>query len=219
MSACARAYAQQNTHAIGLKKAKGLVVAAVPTLLVHGIWDSAPRLEPLRQGLLARGVAEVVSLSLTPNNGSAPIPVLAEQVQNASIRLAARFDLVGFSMGALVSRYFLQRLGGRLRVRRFISISGPHHGTLTAYALPLAGVRDMRPKSALLKDLESDDDPWGAASVHTVSTPFDLMIVPSRSSQLPGSRSHREFPVKMHRFMISDARVLDHVAQVLLATE
>jgi triacylglycerol lipase len=194
-------------------------MTAFPTLFVHGIWDSAARVAPLRQGLEMRGISNVHAFDLVPNTGSATIPELAVQVQAAAEKLP-RFDLVGFSMGALTSRYYLQRLGGLKRVRRFISISGPQAGTLTAYALPfLRGVQQMRPNSALLQDLARDEHPFGAVDVHTITTPFDLMIVPSTSGELKGSKSHKSFPVKMHRWMITDARVLDHVAQLLRAAE
>jgi triacylglycerol lipase len=52
--------------------------------------------------------------------------------------------------------------------------------------------------------------------VHTVWTPYDLMILPAKSSQLPGARSDLRVPVAMHRFMLSDPRVLDHVANLLI---
>jgi len=186
---------------------------------VHGIWDSSTRLEPLRAGLAARGIASAQPIDLRPNDGRAPIPLLASQVAHAvdnALSSDGLVDLVGFSMGALVSRWYIQRGGGRARVRRFISISGPHHGTLNAFALPLAGVRQMRPGSELLRDLESDPDPWGPVEVHTVWTPYDLMILPAKSSQLPGARSDLRVPVAMHRFMLSDPRVLDHVANLLI---
>lgn len=192
----------------------------MPVLLVHGIWDSSSRLAPLRTGLLLRGVRDVHAIDLVPNDGRAPIPVLAEIVarEAASLRAktgADRIDVVGFSMGALVSRWFLQRGGGKEVVRRFVSISGPHRGTVTAWALPFAGTRDMRPRSALIRDLEADADPFGDVEVHCVHTPFDLMIVPAKSSVLERAASARTFPVPLHRWMIEDARVLDHVASLL----
>src|SRR6478752_392597 len=95
----------------------------VPILLVHGIWDSAARIGPLARGLAARGLHGVHSFDLQPNDGSAPIEVLAEQVRSQVDALRAqhaceRIDVVGFSMGALTSRYYLQRCGGTAHVRR-----------------------------------------------------------------------------------------------------
>lgn len=194
--------------------------SGVPVLLVHGIWDSATRLDPLRTGLKTRGIADVESIDLVPNDGRAPIAVLGARVAKAAAELqrkhgCERIDLVGFSMGALVTRWFIQRGGGRSTVRRFVSISGPHGGTLTAYALPFAGVRDMRPASDLLRDLAADADPWGSVEVHCLYTPFDLMIVPAKSAVLPNARAVHRFTVPMHRFMITNARVLDSVAAIL----
>ena len=162
------------------------------------------------------------AVDLVPNDGRARIAALGAFVALEAEALAKResaekVDIVGFSMGALVSRWYVQRGGGKDRVRRFVSISGPHHGTMTAYALPLAGARDMRPDSALLKDLGADAEPFGSVEVHCVYTPYDLMIVPARSAVHASACSVREFPVAMHRWMIRDARVLDHVAALLRA--
>jgi triacylglycerol lipase len=189
-------------------------------LLVHGIWDSAERIAPLADALRARGHGAVFAFDLRPNDGRAPIERLAEQVQREADRILAErapapLDLVGFSMGALIARYYLQRLGGKSRIRRFISISGPHAGTWTAYGLPFAGVRQMRPGSALVRALASDPDPFGAVEVHCLYTPWDLMILPPRSSILPGARSVERVPVRLHRWMLTDPRVVERVAERL----
>lgn len=198
-----------------------------PTLLVHGIWDTGAKLDRLRRGLGDRGIAPVSCLDLVPNDGSAPISLLAESVEKAARALATehgeRIDLVGFSMGALVSRYFVQRLSGKSLVRRFVSVSGPHAGTTLARVVPdrlhrteMLGVRDMRPKSELLTDLEEDADPFGPVEVHVLYTPFDLMILPAKSSRLRGAASETEVPVPLHRLMISHPRAIGAIADRLL---
>lgn len=192
----------------------------VPLLVVHGLWDSLTRIDPLVQGLRARGIERVLGFDLLPSSGRAPITELARQVAEQADALrresgAQQIDLLGFSMGALAARCYLQQGGGRTHVRRFISISGPHAGTLTAFALPFAGVRDMRPGSALLRALEADADPYGSVEVHCIYTPLDLMIVPASSSILRGARSIHRVPIPLHRWMIRDPRVLDLAARLL----
>jgi triacylglycerol lipase len=162
-------------------------------------------------------VRGLVPVELRPNTGSAPLEELGNQVRRRAEALVpespdGRVDVVGFSMGALVSRWWIQRGGGKALARVFVSISGPHHGTLGAWGLPLAGVRQMRPRSPFLLDLARDPDPWGDVAVHCLYTPYDLMIVPATSSILPGARSVEAIPVPLHRWMISDERVLDAVA-------
>jgi triacylglycerol lipase len=176
----------------------------------------------MARGLGARGIRALQSFDLDPADGRAPIPELARQVQIQVDAMLQRYgcpriDLVGFSMGALASRYYLQRCGGRERVRRFVSISGPHAGTWTAYALPFAGVRQMRPGSELLRGLDADADPWGEVEVHCVYTSLDLMIRPPTSSILRGARATHCVRVPLHRWMIHDSAVLDLVARTLLA--
>ena len=194
---------------------------APPVLLVHGIWKSGTQLAALARRLRTAGLrAECVDLH--PADGSAPILELAGQVARAADALLAStgapgLDLVGFSMGALVVRAYIQRLDGRARVRRYVSIAGPHAGTLTARLLAQPGARDMRPGSALLASLAADPDPWGPVEVHAFLTPYDLMVVPARTSLLAGARSTRVFPVLLHRWMVSDERVLGAVVEVLTA--
>jgi triacylglycerol lipase len=193
---------------------------AVPVLLVHGIWNSSSQMSLLRASLVQGGIERVHSMDLVPNDGQASIAELGMQVSREAEALAVRFgveriDIVGFSMGALVSRWFLQRAGGTQRVRRFVSISGPHHGTVTAYALDSIGVRDMRPRSALLRDLASDADPFASVEVHCVYTPLDLMIVPATSSILAGARTVRAFAVPVHRWMVHRPAVIAHVRSLL----
>lgn len=191
-----------------------------PLLLVHGLWDSLIRIDPLREGLRRRGVERIHGFDLRPSNGRAPIVELSRQVAAQADALrresgAPSIDILGFSMGALAERCYLQQGGGREHVRRFISISGPHAGTWTAFALPFAGVRDMRPQSALLRALEADTNPFGTVEVHCIYTPFDLMIVPATSSVLPAAHSVHRVPIPLHRWMIRDPRVLDLAAQLL----
>lgn len=191
-----------------------------PILLVHGIWDTGAKLAKMRRGLEREGLGPVRAIDLRPNDGRASILELARQVERATTELSAdapdrRVDVVGFSMGALVTRAFVQRLGGKQRVRRFVSISGPHAGTMTAYALPFAGAREMRPDSALLRELAADADPWGDVEVHVLYTPYDLMIVPAASSRLGGAASETVLPIPLHRWMIEDRRAIARVAAIL----
>lgn len=193
-----------------------------PVVVVHGIWDDARSIGPLVRGLARHGVQNVSAIELDPPWGTADLETLAEQlggfVERARrLHAAPAVDLVGFSMGALVTRVYLQLFGGHAHARSFVSISGPHRGTLTAYALPLSGVRQMRPGSALLRALGDDVSHLSALAVHCVVTPFDAMIVPSDSGVLRGARSVHRLPVLLHRLMVHDPRVHALVARLLAA--
>lgn len=196
-----------------------------PVVVVHGILDNARRIDPLVRGLRERGVGPLAAIDLTPRFSTPPLEVFAGQLQRfVEDTLRAHdtheLDLVGFSMGALITRLYLSEFAAGVRVRRFVSISGPHRGTLVARLAPegkpwLAGVRQMRPGSPLLTRLGDDASTLGPTLVHCVYTPFDALIVPPSSSVLRGATSVHRIPVLMHRLMLSDPRVHACVAALL----
>ncbi|MBE3037793.1 MAG: lipase [Chloroflexi bacterium] len=190
-----------------------------PVLLVHGIDDNHTRLSRISAALLAHGFAPVSAMDIIPPDGSISIESMGEQVLNAVHQLqqtahSPKVDIVAYSMGALAVRHFLQRQGGQALVRRFISIAGPHHGTLTAYMRHGKAIRQMRPGSDLIRDLNNDRAPWGNVEVFSFWTPLDLTIIPATSALLRGARN-RSFFVPVHPLMVYDRRVITAVQQTL----
>ena len=186
--------------------------ARPPVVLVHGIWDSGAVFDRMSEKLRATGAPEVLAIDLEPNDGGEALASLARQLEDAVVRLQARthaprVDVVGFSMGSLVARWWLARYGGAGRTRRFISLAGPQHGTLTAWFSWKTGARDMRPGSVFLQALEADAHGFGEVEVSSYWTPFDLMILPASSGVLPGAREQR-FLVGLHGWMTTDEGVL-----------
>lgn len=195
----------------------------LPVLLVHGLHDTPQGLETMKRHLEQAGWPVVRFAPLLPNDGSLGVPEMARQVGQAAEALrsetgAPRIDVVAFSMGALVTRVWLQLQGGKEEVRRFISISGPQAGTMMAYVHPGLGVKQMRPRSPLLRALARDPHPFGQVEVHTFWTPLDMIVVPATSARLPDARE-RMFLVPLHHWMRDDPRVLSAVTEVLGAPE
>ena len=152
-----------------------------------------------------------------PSNGSVPIERLAEQL---AIYVETTFDrnepvnLFGFSMGGLIDRYFLQRLGGVERVARFVTVATPHQGTQTARVFPFPAAVQMRPSSDFLNDLNSDLTALEQVRFTSIWTPFDLTIVPSTSSVLPVGRSRRVYAAA-HGLIPYDPFVMRSVGEAL----
>ncbi len=187
-----------------------------PVLLVHGIADSGRNMEWMARHLRREGW-EVHTLNLTPNWAQAGIGTLAAQVDAYSRAQFGerKFDLVGFSMGGLVSRYYVQRLGGLDCVERLITLSAPHNGSILAHLVPNRGCREMRPGSPFLRDLQSDASRLGGVKFTSLYTPYDLVILPAHSSVMLQARNIR-LPVAAHPLMVLDRRCLRAVASALL---
>ena len=187
-----------------------------PVLLVHGIWDTGQVFRRM-SSYLKQQSCDVYDLDLVPNNADSPLEELAQQVAN---HISANFspdkplDLVGFSMGGIVSRYYIQRLGGIKRIQRFITISSPHHGTWVAYLSQRRGVKQMRPNSQFLQDLNQDVSILKQIDFTSIWTPLDMMIVPASSSKMPVGKEI-VIPVLLHAWMLIDPRMLAAVAEAL----
>lgn len=103
-----------------------------PVLLIHGLHDTTRIFQTLSTYLNQWGWS-IYSFNLKPNNGDAPLEQLAQQVADYVDKTFSpneRLDLVGLSMDGLVSRYYIQQLGGIDRVQSLVTLGTLHHGTL-----------------------------------------------------------------------------------------
>lgn len=185
-------------------------------LLIHGITDTTVVFNRMSAYLSGLGWS-VHSFNLIPNNGDCTLDKLAKQVSDYVAKTfdpKQPLDVIGFSMGGLVSRYYIQRLGGIERVQRFVSISAPNNGTLAAYLSWRPGCVQMRPDSEFLRDLNKDVAMLKRLNFTVIWTPFDVMIVPAKSSQLPVGKEVT-LPVRLHSWMLADQRILKVVSAAL----
>ncbi|WP_373540557.1 esterase/lipase family protein [Chamaesiphon sp.] len=193
-----------------------LNVTRNPVLLVHGLMDTRQKMGSIAKYLRGLGW-EVYDIDLTPNNGATRLEILAAQVCDLVDRTFAphqSIDLLGFSMGGIVTRYYIQRLGGIDRVQRFVTISAPHRGTIAAHFSLRPGCMQMRPDSDFMRDLNSDVDRLNSLNFTSLWTPFDLIILPPNSSEL-GIGTEIAVPVVAHPLMVSDRRILQLIAHAL----
>lgn len=179
-----------------------------PVLLVHGFQDDAKKMQAMASALRRDGWT-VLTPTLSPSGCQVGNEVLAQQLSDfieANVPRNTRCDLVGFSMGGIVCRYYLQRLGGIGRVDRFVAISVPEHGTWWARMCPpesrrWPGAIQLCPDSAFLRDLNSDAHVLDQVRFTTMWTPLDLMILPAGSSRMPIG-SETKLWVPLHPLMV-----------------
>ncbi|WP_018543991.1 esterase/lipase family protein [Streptomyces sp. LaPpAH-108] len=133
------------------------VPAGPPVILLHGFIDNRSVFVLLRRSLAQNGRQRVESLNYSPLTCDirTAAELLARHVEEICERTGSRqIDIVGHSLGGLIARYYVQCLGGDLRVRTLVTLGTPHAGTR---AIPLANahpiVRQMRPDSAVIEEL------------------------------------------------------------------
>jgi len=101
----------------------------------------------------------------------------------------AEIVVVGHSMGGMVARYLIEKLGYEDEVDTLLTFGSPHQGTRVAipFGIPLfgsEGARDLSPGSQFLQSLNKDglSEEVDYAAVYT---PNDVAIVPKKNARLP----------------------------------
>ncbi|MFD3536529.1 esterase/lipase family protein [Streptomyces sp. NPDC058664] len=158
-----------------------------PVLLLHGFVDNRSVFVLLRRALARHGRDRVESLNYSPL--TCDLRAAAEQLGRRVEEIRARtghaeVDIVGHSLGGLIARYYVQRLGGDSRVRTLVTLGTPHEGTTVA---PLADahplVRQMRPGSEVLREL-AGPSPGCRTRFVSFWSDLDQVMVPAETARL-----------------------------------
>jgi triacylglycerol lipase len=129
-----------------------------------------------------------------------------------------RIDLLGFSIGGVIARTWIQLLGGHRRTRRFLSVGSPQQGTLTAQPWPgriFRGIADLKWGSSLLQRLNGDLDRLRRIECHSFYSALDLAVLPGWRAVLPVGR-HTMLPVLTHPQLLRDPAAIQPLAEALL---
>lgn len=198
-------------------------LARRPLVLLHGLWDTPRLFRRLEAALRARAPQlELFAPHLPHRLGATPIGHLAADLAQLIVERfggSQPLDLLGFSMGGVIGRTWLQQHGGLPRTRRFVCVGSPQRGTLTAQLVPralLAGIADMKIGSALLRELDCDGAQLAALECHSLFTATDLTVFPGWRAVLPQGERWA-VPVLSHRQLIAHPRALHQLVELLLA--
>jgi triacylglycerol lipase len=157
------------------------LTARTPVLLVHGLVDNRSVFAVMRRSLRRRGFAQVCSWNYSPRlrDVESTAATLGRHVERVCEETGHdRVHVVGHSLGGLVARYLVQRLGGDARVDRLVTLGTPHGGSRWAHALPIPVGRQLRPGSPLLRELDRPA-PGCRTEVTAVYSDLDQVVVPS----------------------------------------
>ncbi|MEU7135619.1 alpha/beta fold hydrolase [Streptomyces sp. NPDC046261] len=158
-----------------------------PVLLLHGFIDNRSVFVLLRRSLRRHGWRQVWSLNYSPLTCDlrTAAGMLGRHVEEVCARTGReQVDMVGHSLGGLIARYYIQRLGGDARVRTLVTLGTPHGGTRVAplmSAHPL--VRQMRPDSDVIAELA---EPAPHCATHFISfwSDLDQIMVPVETAAI-----------------------------------
>ncbi|WP_078888366.1 alpha/beta fold hydrolase [Streptomyces sclerotialus] len=158
-----------------------------PVLLLHGFIDNRSVFVLLRRSLRRHGWRHLEALNYSPLTCDIrkAAELLGRHVEDLCERTGhRRIDMVGHSLGGLIARYYVQRLGGDARIRTLVTLGTPHGGTRLAALLPAHPlVRQMRTDSDVIKDLAR---PAPNCRTHFVCfwSDLDQMMVPAETARI-----------------------------------
>lgn len=191
-----------------------------PLVLVHGLLDSPAVFNKLRQTLGERRPHLLIP-ALPLRFGLTPIEQAAELLGGhiqATFGMEQPIDLLGFSIGGVIARTWIQLLEGHQRTRRFISVGSPQQGTLTAQPWPgriFKGIAGLKWGSGLLERLNSNLDTLHRIECHSFYSAIDLAVLPGWRAVLPvGART--QLPVATHPQLLRDQAAIGPLARELL---
>jgi hypothetical protein len=196
------------------------LAARIPVLLVHGLIDNRSVFAVMRRGLRRRGFAQVCSWNYSPllRDVESAAAALGEHIERICQETGhEKVHVVGHSMGGLVARYLVQRLGGDRRVDTLVTLGTPHAGTLWAHFLPTPLVRQLRPGSSLIREL-AEPAPGCSTRVTAVYSDLDQMLVPATVGRCdhPDLHARNVFVRGVgHMSLPINRAVLDEVAATL----
>ena len=169
-------------------------MSAIPVVLVHGFMASPLLLRPIKRQLKRQGFV-VYLVQLSPLSIQ-DIRQLAKQLDENIERVCwvedvEEVDVVGFSLGGLTALYYQHFVAQQRRIRRFVALGSPFHGTEAARTwLPVMGtvskgIWQVLPDASMIKKLGEAGIPDGVTAT-SISMLGD-QISPPDSCHLEGA--------------------------------
>ncbi len=164
----------------------------VPVILVHGYFGNRGYFRALVRNLEARGIGPLFTPTLraafaTIEDFTVDLHAEIERVAKATCQ--EEVVLICHSMGGLAARSYLCTHGSA-RLRKLITVSSPHHGTVHALLGAGANARQMRLDSVFIAELcerEARRAPeCGATSIYSC---HDNLVAPQETSRLAWARN------------------------------
>lgn len=164
----------------------GVTELGTPILLLHGLADNHSIFTLLRRGLLRRGFSQVFAMnySFRTKDVRTLAIQLAEEIETIVEETGyERIHVVAHSLGGVIARYYVTRLGGDERVHTLVTLGSPHSGTLLAHVAPTPLGRQLRPASPLMKELHQPA-PGCRTRVVAFWSDTDEAIIPAVNASL-----------------------------------
>ncbi|MGW4029194.1 esterase/lipase family protein [Streptomyces sp. NPDC004838] len=162
-----------------------------PVLFVHGLGGASWNWDEMIDDFVAAGWSRDRLHAISYNTAQSSV-LTAEEIKDEADALrartgAAKIDIVGHSLGALNTRWYVKFLGGASYVDDWVSIGGVNYGTYGALTCVLDSCRDAWPGSDFLDRLNGGDPSPGPVNYTTIWSWCDEAVQPDSFATLEGA--------------------------------
>jgi pimeloyl-ACP methyl ester carboxylesterase len=192
-----------------------------PVLLVHGYGHNSSAWLMLRKALKRAGFTSIHTMNYNPLRHDIPeiARKLSDRVQQIlELTGAEKVNLVGHSLGGVVSRWYVQELGGDRTVNTAVTLASPHKGTIAAFVPGGRTARECRPQSWVMRRLNDRAKPTNVRWVAFYGD-TDALVQPTRSGRIdvPALNARNVLiPGMGHMGMLLSGDVVNQVVEELL---
>ncbi|MGE3724028.1 MAG: alpha/beta fold hydrolase [Candidatus Sericytochromatia bacterium] len=194
-----------------------LATKPIPVLLVPGYAEpSWYFMYGIYRDLKKAGYA-VEGINLFPNFASAEEQALKVKAKAEAMMKqygSPKIHLVVHSFGGLISRHYIQNMGGSAVVDQLVTIATPHLGTYAAFLGPGESAVQLRPESAFLKKLNAQGFAYPPVKYTSIWSNLDEIVLPPKHSIMPDSQVFY-VPWTGHLTIMFSQRTYTAIRQVL----
>ena len=191
-----------------------------PIILIHGLWNTAEIFSFITTKLDEIGI-EYFAPTLKHEFGRTSIVELTNLLNDLILEkygYEQELDILGFSMGGIIGRYWITKLNGYKRTRRFITVGSPHKGTLTSQMVPkypFRGISEMKINSHFLRDLSKSDYLFNGINCISFFTYWDLMVFPGWRATL-NSGEKISLKIFKHKNLVRNPEAIRRIIERIL---
>lgn len=184
-----------------------------PILFIHGFGGGSYEFNPIIRYLKSYGNPVCYEFHYKKRFGQVSLAVIAQELHEFIIANVPEpeFDIVAISQGGVIARYYIAHYQDR-KIRKCITLCTPHRGSLLAYVGIFPGIKELKPSSFLLKELDVRK-----AEYYAVYNPLDLMVFPGWFAKLKEAKENKRVFSLLHPFTFSNTATLKFIYDTLEA--
>ncbi len=192
-----------------------------PVMLVHGYVMNNSNFLLMRRRLKESSWSYVYLLNLKTHKHYVEEMAVTLSRRIGSVLKSSPFnkvDIVAHSLGGLVSRYYIQFLGGYKRVNTLITLGTPHQGTELFFVGTFKSAAQMNPRGEFIRKINQENiKNLEKVKVYSIWSPFDMAVVPPELAKVECTPKAVNIRVDFvgHMGLLFNARVFEVMKYIL----